>query len=50
MLFRNLLLLKLPKDWNLQSIDLEEKLITRPLQPCGHFDMSSRGWVKSGHE
>jgi len=50
MLFRNLLLLKLPKDWNLQSIDLEEKLITRPLQACGHFDMSSRGWVKSGQE
>ena len=50
MLFRNLLLLKLPKDWNLASIDLEEKLITRPLQACGHFDMSSRGWVKTGHE
>jgi len=50
MLFRNLLLMKLPADWALSPIDLEEKLITRPLRPCGHFEMWSRGWVKPAHE
>ncbi len=46
MFFKNLAIYRLPDDWSLSAIDLEEKLITRRLQPCGHFDMSSRGWLK----
>jgi recombination associated protein RdgC len=46
MFFKNLAIYRLPADWQLSPIDLEEKLITRRLQPCGHFEMSSRGWVR----
>ena len=46
MFFKNLAVYRLPADWSLSPVDLEEKLITRRLQPCGHFDMSSRGWVR----
>jgi recombination associated protein RdgC len=43
--FRNLLVYRLPADWSLSPVDLEEKLLARQLQPVGHFDLSSRGWV-----
>ena len=46
MFFKNLAVYRLPADWSLSPVDLEEKLITRRLQPCGHFDMTSRGWVR----
>ena len=46
MFFKNLAVYRLPADWSLTPVDLEEKLITRRLQPCGHFDMTSRGWVR----
>jgi recombination associated protein RdgC len=46
MFFKNLAVYRLPADWQMSPADLEEKLITRRLQPCGHFDMSSRGWVR----
>jgi recombination associated protein RdgC len=46
MFFKNLAIYRLPADWQLSPVDLEEKLITRRLQSCGHFDMSSRGWVR----
>ncbi|MEY4762614.1 MAG: hypothetical protein RLZZ200_2470 [Pseudomonadota bacterium] len=46
MFFKNLALYRLPPDWSLSPIDLEEKLITRRLAPCGPFEMMSRGFVK----
>lgn len=46
MFFKNLAVYRLPADWSLSPVDLEEKLITRRLTPCGPFDMSSRGFVK----
>jgi recombination associated protein RdgC len=46
MFFKNLAVYRLPADWSLSPVDLEEKLITRRLKPCGPFDMTSRGFVK----
>ncbi|HEX2654731.1 MAG TPA: recombination-associated protein RdgC [Xanthobacteraceae bacterium] len=48
MFFKNLCLFRLPADWNIAAADLEEKLEARPLAPCGHFDMMTRGWVPVG--
>lgn len=48
MFFKNLCLYRLPQDWNLSAADLEAQLESRPLQPCGHFDMITRGWVPVG--
>ncbi len=45
MLFKNLVFHRLPADWSLSAADLENSLSGRTLQPCGPFDMSSRGWV-----
>ena len=45
MWFRNLALYRLPPGWALSAAQLEEKLSTRPLQPCGALDMLSRGWI-----
>jgi recombination associated protein RdgC len=45
MLFKNLVFHRLPADWSISAADLEEKLATRTLRPCGPFDLSSRGWV-----
>ena len=45
MWFRNLVLYRLPAGWSLSAAQLEEKLGTRPLQPCGALEMLSRGWV-----
>ena len=45
MWFRNLVLHRLPPAWSLTAAQLEEKLGSRPLQPCGALEMLSRGWV-----
>ncbi|HEU4626849.1 MAG TPA: recombination-associated protein RdgC [Steroidobacteraceae bacterium] len=45
MWFKNLIVYRLPADWSVSAAELEEHLAKRPLQPCGPFDMFSRGWV-----
>jgi recombination associated protein RdgC len=45
MLFKNLVFHRLPAEWTLTAADLEGQLAGRTLQPCGPFEMSSRGWV-----
>src|SRR5689334_24220548 len=45
MWFKNLVVYRLPADWSVAPAELEEKLAQRSLQPCGSFDMLSRGWV-----
>jgi recombination associated protein RdgC len=45
MLFKNLIFHRLPADWELSAADFESQLAGRTLNPCGPFDMSSRGWV-----
>jgi recombination associated protein RdgC len=47
MWFKNLLIYRLNPDWTVSAAELEEKLAQRNLQPCGSFDMQSRGWVHS---
>lgn len=48
MLFKNLCVYRLPADWNLSAAEIESRLELRPLAPCGHFDMTSRGWLPVG--
>jgi len=45
MWFKNLIVYRLPADWSVAPAELEEKLAQRALQPCGSFDMQSRGWL-----
>jgi recombination associated protein RdgC len=45
MWFKNLVVYRLPADWSVAAAELEDKLALRSLQPCGSFDMQSRGWV-----
>lgn len=45
MFFRNLVVHRLPADDMPPAPELEERLAQRTLQPCGPFDMASRGWV-----
>lgn len=45
MWFKNLVIYRLPADWSAPAGELEEKLSQRSLQPCGSFDMQSRGWT-----
>lgn len=45
MFFKNLIIYRLPDGWNVSAAELEDKLSNRTLQPCGSFDMQSRGWV-----
>ncbi len=45
MWFKNLVVYRLPVDWSISAAQLEEQLAQRSLQPCGSFDMQSRGWV-----
>ena len=45
MWFKNLVVYRLPADWAVSAAELEQRLNTRVLQPCGPFDMLSRGWV-----
>lgn len=50
MLFRNLVLFRLPAGFSLAATRLEEALAAKPLAEIGSFDMQSRGWVRSGPE
>lgn len=45
MWFKNLLVYRLAPDIQIKSDDLEAKLRENTLQPCGSFEMESRGWV-----
>ncbi len=45
MWFKNLVLNRLPEQWAVDPDELEQKLARAPLQPCGGFQMESRGWV-----
>lgn len=45
MWFKNLQLYRLPSGWEMTAAALEEKLTTRPLQPCTGLALQSRGWV-----
>lgn len=45
MLFKNLVFHRLPAEWTLTAAELEAQLAERTLQPCGPFELSSRGWV-----
>lgn len=45
MWFKNLMVYRLPDNWTLPAADLEYQLASRTLQPCGSFEMQSRGWV-----
>ena len=44
MLFKNLVVYRLPKQWKAEPDDFERKLGHQPLQPCGGLQMESRGW------
>lgn len=48
MWFKNLIVYRLPDEWPVSAAELEGKLAQRTLQPCGSFDMQSRGWVAPG--
>lgn len=48
MFFKNLCIYRLPQGWDIPAAELEAQLESHPLQPCGHFDMSTRGWVPVG--
>ncbi len=50
MLFKNLILYRLPAGFSLAAADLEEALDRRPLQACGSFDLQTRGFVHCGYE
>jgi recombination associated protein RdgC len=45
MWIKNLVVYRLPADWAVEADDLERKLAKQPLQPCGGFQMESRGWT-----
>jgi recombination associated protein RdgC len=45
MLFRNLILYRLPRGWSMTAAELEQKLATRPLAACTGLQLQSRGWV-----
>lgn len=47
MWFKNLMVYRLPDNWTLPAADLEYKMASRTLQPCGSFEMQSRGWVSA---
>ena len=49
MLFKNLVFFRLPAEWSLTAAEFEAQLAARTLQPCGPFDMTSRGWVPVTH-
>ena len=50
MLFKNLILYRLPPGFALTATSLEEALDRRPLKACGNFDMQTRGFVACGYE
>jgi recombination associated protein RdgC len=50
MLFRNLVLYRLPAGFSLSASRLEEALAARPLAEPGSFDLQTRGWIQAGPE
>jgi recombination associated protein RdgC len=49
MWFKNLVVYRIPADCSLDAAAIETRLARIPLQPCGGFDMESRGWVPPGN-
>ena len=45
MWIKNLIVYRLPAEWAVTGEELERKLAKQPLQPCGGFQMESRGWT-----
>jgi recombination associated protein RdgC len=45
MWFKNLVIYRLPADWSADADDFDRKLAHQALQPCGGFQMESRGWI-----
>lgn len=45
MWFKNLIVYRLRSNWTIEADNLEKKLSRQPLQPCGSFEMETRGWV-----
>ncbi|MDH4149934.1 MAG: recombination-associated protein RdgC [Betaproteobacteria bacterium] len=45
MLLKNLVLYRLPADWAVDAEQLQRHLANQSLQPCGGFQMESRGWT-----
>lgn len=45
MLLKNLIVYRLAKKWSVTAEGLEKKLEAQALQPCGSFEMESRGWL-----
>lgn len=45
MWIKNLVVYRLPANTAVEADDLERKLAQQPLQPCGGFQMESRGWT-----
>lgn len=45
MCFKNLVVYRLPEGWSADADDLDRKLAHEAMQPCGGFQMESRGWV-----
>ncbi len=45
MLLKNLVLYRLPAEWAVDADQLERNLAAQSLQPCGGFQMESRGWT-----
>jgi len=45
MWFKNLVIYRLANAWTLSSAELEAQLSGRTLQPCGPFELQTKGWV-----
>lgn len=45
MWFKNLIVYRLAPEWSVSAAELEERCAQHALQPCGPFDMMSRGWL-----
>lgn len=45
MWLKNLVVYRLPAKWSVAADALEKALALQPLQPCGSFEMESRGWL-----
>ena len=46
MWFRNLVVFRLPRPWQIDPAELEQALARRALQPCGALDHETRGWLE----
>ena len=47
MWFRNLIVYRLPADWSMSAVELEQRLEGDRLRPCSPLEMQSRGWVEA---